>query len=52
MLFGREKTRMVDASTALPAGVHAAESIARLVRGEAPHPFRFGFVIQCIFHQW
>lgn len=33
---------------AMPMGAHAADNVARAVRGEAPAAFRFGYAGQCI----
>jgi NADH dehydrogenase FAD-containing subunit len=34
--------------SALPMGAHAGENVLRLLRGEEPAPFDFGFAIRCI----
>lgn len=34
--------------SALPLGAHAGENVRRLIRGEEPRPFEFGFQIRCI----
>lgn len=33
---------------AMPMGAHAADNVARAVRGQAPRPFSFGYAGQCI----
>jgi NADH dehydrogenase FAD-containing subunit len=35
-------------ATAIPMGAHAADNIARSLRGEAVHVFDFGYAIRCI----
>lgn len=35
-------------ATAMPMGAHAAENVARHLRGVAPRPFQFGFTAQCV----
>jgi NADH:ubiquinone reductase (H+-translocating) len=35
-------------ATASPMAAHTADVMAALLQGEAPQPFRFGFVIRCI----
>jgi NADH dehydrogenase len=35
-------------ATALPLGAHAADSLAAMLAGEPPRPFRFAYVFQCI----
>ncbi len=39
--------RMACAS-AMPMAAHAVDNVARAVRGEAAHPFRFGMLGQCV----
>lgn len=34
--------------SAMPLGIHAGENVRRLLRGEEPRPFDFGFQIRCI----
>jgi NADH dehydrogenase FAD-containing subunit len=34
--------------SALPLGAHAGGNVRRLLRGETPAPFSFGFAIRCI----
>lgn len=34
--------------SAMPLGAHAGETVRRLLRGQEPEPFAFGFVIRCI----
>jgi NADH dehydrogenase FAD-containing subunit len=34
--------------SALPMGAHAGENVRRMLRGEEPAPFDFGFAIRCI----
>src|SRR5262249_39827740 len=41
------KLRMACA-TALPMGAHTADNLSKELHGEAPTPFSFGFVFQCI----
>jgi NADH dehydrogenase FAD-containing subunit len=35
-------------ATAMPMAAHTADSIAALLRGEDPQPFRFGYTVRCI----
>lgn len=35
-------------ATALPMAAQAAETLTRLIQGETPTPFRFGYVFRCI----
>jgi NADH dehydrogenase FAD-containing subunit len=44
---GLEFVRMSCAS-AMPMAAHAADNVARAVRGRATLPWRFGFLVQCI----
>lgn len=44
---GASPLRM-SCATAMPMGIHAAEEIARVVRGEPRQSFRFAFAGQCI----
>ena len=34
--------------SAMPLGAHAGETVVRLLRGQEPEPFAFGFTIRCI----
>lgn len=47
VIAGGPALRMACA-VAMPMGVHVAEEIARLVRGQPPRPFRFAFVGQSL----
>ncbi|WP_435969463.1 NAD(P)/FAD-dependent oxidoreductase [Streptomyces sp. Qhu_M48] len=38
----------MSCATALPTGIHTAESIARELRGEEPEPLSFGYRFQCV----
>jgi NADH dehydrogenase FAD-containing subunit len=44
---GLRSTRMACAS-AMPLGAHAADQVARLLRGRALQPYHFTYFIQCI----
>ena len=41
-------TLRMACATALPMAAHAAENVARTVRGMAEEPFRFGYFVRCI----
>jgi NADH:ubiquinone reductase (H+-translocating) len=42
-----DSTRM-SCATAMPLGAHAADQIARQLRGRSLVPYRFGYLLQCI----
>ncbi len=45
---GMEETLRMGCVTAMPLGAHAADNVARFLRGEAARPFAFGFLVQCV----
>lgn len=42
------RTIRMGCVSAMPLGAHAGESVRRLLRGEEPRPFSFGFTIRCV----
>jgi NADH:ubiquinone reductase (H+-translocating) len=42
------RTIRMGCVSALPLGAHAGESVRRILRGEEPRPFSFGFAIRCV----
>jgi NADH dehydrogenase FAD-containing subunit len=44
---GARSTRMACA-TAMPMAAHVADAIADILRGEAPRPYRFAYMLRCI----
>jgi NADH dehydrogenase len=45
---GMESTLRMGCATAMPLGAHAADNVARHLRGQATRPFDFGFTVQCV----
>lgn len=45
---GMEETLRMGCATAMPMGAHAADNVARYLRGGATRPFAFGFMVQCV----
>jgi len=45
---GMESSLRMGCVTAMPLGAHAADNVARLLRGEPTRPFAFGFMVQCL----
>lgn len=46
--FAKGQTLRMGCVSAMPLGAHAGENVRRLIRGEEPKPFDFGFQIRCI----
>jgi NADH dehydrogenase FAD-containing subunit len=38
----------MSCAAAMPMGAHAGENLCRVLRGETPLPFRFGFAARCV----
>lgn len=45
---GMESSLRMGCVTAMPLGAHAADNVARFLRGEATRAFAFGFMVQCV----
>ena len=45
---GMEDSLRMGCVTAMPMGAHAADNVARHLRGELTRPFAFGFLVQCV----
>lgn len=44
---GHERPLRMACATAMPQGAHVGDELARCLRGQAPRPFQFGFVLTC-----
>lgn len=48
VVVGDQPHLRASCATAIPMGAHAADNIARALRGEPPAPFDFGYSCRCI----
>lgn len=46
--FAEGRAVRMGCVSAMPLGAHAGENVRRILRGEEPRPFDFGFQIRCI----
>ncbi|MCB9561694.1 MAG: FAD-dependent oxidoreductase [Kofleriaceae bacterium] len=45
---GADGAIRMGCASAMPQGAHAADTVLAALRGEAPRPMHFGFVLQCV----